>query len=88
MRVGCEGWVTTREDETKTIVLHLFVVVGRGRHGPRETIDDVGEFGIEVRASTEPVDRLEAARRDEPGARIRRHSFLRPTFDGGGERLV
>src|ERR1700736_1718248 len=75
------------EDETKTIVLHLFFL-RRFIDARFELECQVTLYGVEACPPAHHVDGLEAASRYEPGARLVRKAGLRPRLQGGSESLV
>ena len=82
LRVGRQRRVAAGEDEAQAIVLDVFVVPGRRcrREWPRPARRRPPST-IEARAPADAVDRLEAAGRDEPGARVRGHAVARPLLE-------
>src|SRR5690606_18573067 len=88
LRVGWKDGVTAREDQTQAVVLdgvafplfRLFELARRDCAGFRQL--------VEACAAADSIDRLEATRRHEPRARIRRDSRARPLLQRGAERLV
>jgi hypothetical protein len=76
------------EHEAHPVVLDVLAVPGRVIVGDRfDLLGDVVERD-EPRAPADPVDRLEAAGRHEPGARIGGHAVPRPLFERRPEGLV
>ena len=53
-----------------------------------DLLGDVLHRAIEARAPAHAVDRLEAAGRHEPRARVRRHAVARPLLERRAERVV
>ena len=77
------------EDQPQPIVLNILVDLrGVGLGNLFESAGDLKLQGIESASTPQSVDRLEASGANQPGPRVRRHSFLFPTLDGGGKRLV
>src|SRR5580700_11590390 len=75
------------EDETKTIVLHLFFL-RRFIDARFELECQVTLYGVEACPPAHHVDGLESPSRYEPGARLVRKAGLRPRLQGGSESLV
>src|ERR1700722_4755329 len=75
------------EDETKTIVLQLFVL-RRFIDARFELECDVALCGVEACPPAHHVDGLESPGRYEPGARLVGKAGLRPSLQGGSESLV
>src|SRR5215470_374691 len=76
------------EDQAQPIVLDALLVVRRRFVGDRfDFLSDVLDRS-EAGAAPYAVDRLEASRRDEPGARIRRQAFPRPLLERGAKSVV
>ena len=81
--------MAAREDEPQPIVLDVSVEHGRQVLGFGGQL--LGQLVVErarAPAHADAVDALEAARRHEPGARVRGHAFARPLLDRGAKRLV
>jgi len=73
--------MTAREDQPQPVVFHTIIVqVGGGRHAVAQALGDGHERSIEPGAPPQLVDRLEAARRDQPRARIAGHALGRPAL--------
>jgi hypothetical protein len=77
--------VAASEDEAQAVV---FDRVGVGRSLGRKRFDLLFIENIKPCLAADAVDRLEAARRDQPGARIGRNALARPLLQGGAESLV
>ena len=84
LRVGRERRVAAGEDEAEAVVFDLMGFIAfNGKC-----------FGmlfferIEARAAPDGIDRLEAPRRHQPGARIGRDSVARPLLERSAECLV
>jgi hypothetical protein len=81
--------MAAREDQAQPVVgdpvVVRFLRLGR-RH--LEPLRQHAERRVEAGAATQAVDRLEPARRDQPGARLVRHAVARPAFQRGRERVV
>ncbi len=81
--------MAAREDEPQAIVLDVLVEHGREVLGLGRQL--LGQLVVErtrAPAHADAVDGLEAARRHEPGARVRGHAVARPLLDRGAKRLV
>ena len=89
LRVRREGRMAAGEDEAQAIVFYAFLLGFRCdlRVGV-QLVGKLGERCIEPRAPADLVDRLEAARRNEPRARIVRHAVALPLLDCRGECVV
>src|SRR4030095_15418936 len=86
VRIVAEGGVAAGEDEAKPVVGQRLVRgVGRVTLRRREAFGDLLESGVEARATADAVDRLEAARGNQPGARILGYAIARPLLNGGGK---
>src|SRR3989454_999642 len=85
LRVVRKRRVAAGEDQAQPVVLDRFRL---GRLLGGERLGMVLFQRIEARAAADRVDRLEAAGGDEPGARIRRHAFLRPLLERRAERFA
>ena len=78
------------EDEAQPVVLEALVVLVGGVGG-RLVVEPGGELAeqaVEPGTSPEPIDRLEAAGRDEPGARVGRRPVPGPALDRGHEGVL
>ncbi len=89
LRVGRQRWMAAREDQPEPVVFQVFVA-GRRWLGrlPIQAIGQLGQRGVEPRPSAQAVDGLEAAGRDEPRARVGRHTVARPRSQRRRERVV
>jgi len=90
-RVGRQGRMTAREDQSQAIVVHRGVVVAV--HGGRlrcalQFVGERRERRLVARPAPYGVDGPEAAGRDEPRSRIGGHTLARPLLHGGGKGVV
>src|SRR5207253_11468249 len=85
LRVLRERRVAASEDQAQAIVLDRLALCRLLRG---ERLGMLLLQRIEARAPADGIDRLEAAGRDEPGARVRRHAFGGPLLERRAERLV
>ena len=86
---GGERGVAAREDEAQQVVLDG---VGRRYLGGGECRlrqrPDVRRRHLETSAATQPIDRLEASRRDQPRTGVVGHAIVPPALEGDREGLV
>src|SRR5205085_1669927 len=85
LRILRERRVAAGEDEAQPIILDRLAL---GRLLGRERLGVLLFQRIEARASANGVDRLEAAGRDQPGARIVGQPLRRPLLERGAKRFV
>ena len=82
LRIGIQGGVTAGENQPQAVVCDIVVLdlAQLERH-----IRPVSHFAARL---AQPVDRLEPAGGDEPGARIGGRAFDRPALDRRGECVL
>jgi hypothetical protein len=81
--------MTASEDQPQAVVLDLLLIIPAG--GRRARIEPPGQFPerrIEAGATTDGIQGLEAADRDQPCPRIRRHPVPGPLLQRRGEGFV
>jgi hypothetical protein len=86
--VGAQRRMAAGENQPEPIVLHGLLVDVLGRHAALDLLGDAGHRRVEPRAAPQPIDRLEAAGRDEPRARIVGKAVLWPAVERRGEGVV
>ena len=86
---GASGGMAAGENQAKPVVFDRLCVGPRGVIGHRDVGGALGLVErVEPLAAAQRVDRLEAAGRHEPGARIRRNAVARPLLERRSERVV
>ena len=80
--------MTAGEDEPQPVILDLFVIDLGLLHRVAQAPQRRRERRVERRPPAQPVDRLEASRRNEPRARIGRHALSGPAVDRRCERVL
>ena len=89
LRIQRQRRMTAGEDQPQPIVLDtLFACLGRLRSDRAELLGKLQQRRVMPCAAANAVDRLEAARRHEPGARVVWQAVTGPLLDGRSKGVV